>query len=156
MRLSSAWRSEQSIALPPLSGPTARIRCRRVNHGGRGYCGWRQDWIGTLRRSFTTVILWLVLSTIPAGAQTGGTAPDAQDTGVYYVTASTLNVRFEPAGGGKVAKTLERGEKVFVFEMRDGWGRISKPFSGKNFDLPGMVAYWVSMQYLGREKPGAK
>lgn len=106
-----------------------------------------------MRTRLLTIILFLSALAAPALAQTGGAAPESQDTGVYYVTASALNVRFGPSGEGKVAKKLQRGEKVFVFEARDGWARISKPFSGKNVDLPGMVAYWVSIRYLTREMP---
>jgi len=97
-------------------------------------------------------IISLILTAAPAAAQTTATTSDRQDTGVYYVTASALNVRFAPDGGGKVAKKLERGEKVFVFETRDGWARISKPFSGESVGLPGMAAYWVSLRYLSREE----
>lgn len=111
-----------------------------------------------MRHSLLTAILSLWLFAVPAFGQTAEQAtppgPDSEHTGVYYVAASALNVRFGPGNGEKVAKTLPRGEKVYVFEVSDGWARISKPFNGKTFDLPGTVAYWVSRAYLTREAPG--
>lgn len=107
-----------------------------------------------MRPTIILAIIQLLVLTCPAAAQTAGPPPTDAATGVYYVAASALNVRFAPAGGGQVATRLDRGEKVYVFETRDGWARISKPFSGESVGLPGIVAYWVSLRYLSREAPG--
>lgn len=106
-----------------------------------------------MRRWSMIAILWLPLLAGPALAQTSAAPPEPENTGIHYVTASALNVRLGPGADSRAAKSLQRGEKVFVFEVKDGWARISKPFSGKTVGQPGMVSYWVSMTYLSREEP---
>ena len=54
-----------------------------------------------------------------------------------FVNADKLNLRNQP--GGKVISTLRRGDKVQVFEKKNGWVRIS---------MDGQPAKWLSSKSL--------
>lgn len=54
-----------------------------------------------------------------------------------FVNADKLNLRNQP--GGKVISTLKRGEKVQVYEKKNGWVRVS---------LDGQPAKWLSSKSL--------
>ncbi len=70
------------------------------------------------------------------GGTGSGASPDAEnatpnDTGV--ITATALNVRSGPGTGSKVLRAVKGGDKVEIYEKKDGWLRIgsSEWVSGK-------------------------
>jgi len=67
----------------------------------------------------------------------------ADQLGDYYVTASVLNERTAPISG-QVINRIYRGQKLTVYEVRNGWGLVT---------TPGFVERWVSMEHLARERP---
>ncbi len=77
----------------------------------------------------------------------------AKESGSYYVTAPTLNVRLAPNGNAKITNRLYRQNQVDVLEMRNGWARISKYYDGHVENLSGSVARWVSVNHLSRKRP---
>ncbi|MFN0263827.1 SH3 domain-containing protein [Tepidamorphus sp. 3E244] len=77
----------------------------------------------------------------------------------YYVTANSLNVRLCPATSCPATNKLYRGQKVELFQSRDGWARISEFYdaSVEKAEFPEIqedkVARWVSAEFLSRNKP---
>ncbi len=67
---------------------------------------------------------------------------------IYYVSSETVDVRLAPNNASKVTNTLYKRQKVDVFEVKDGWGRISKYYDGSSEGLGGAVARWVLMEDL--------
>lgn len=63
--------------------------------------------------------------------------------GNYVVTSRKLNVRLAPNKNGVIANTLSKGQRVEVFEFKDGWARISRSYDGEAEGLTGTVARWV-------------
>jgi hypothetical protein len=68
---------------------------------------------------------------------------------VFVVTAGSLNVRLAPGTSGKVASKLYRGQQAEVFEIDNGWARISEYYDGEIEGLSGKVARWVFAEHLG-------
>ncbi len=101
----------------------------------------------TTALAIVSVAVFLALSGPPARAD---------ETGTYYVVASTLNVRLAPGPQGRLSGSLQREQQVYVFETKDGWGRISKYYDGGKDGLSGMIARWVAMRYLSRTPPAAQ
>lgn len=94
-----------------------------------------------MRASIFTTLLFL---TFPAASY-------AAD--IRYVTADKLNVRLCPAVTCPATASIYRGNKVEVFEMKNGWARISHPYDGIDEDMPGeIVARWVSAAYLSTRR----
>ena len=60
--------------------------------------------------------------------------------GDYHVCVDELNVRSVPAAQDGVITWLAVGANVTVYDVSDGWGRIS-PIDDVN-------AEWVNMKYL--------
>jgi hypothetical protein len=73
---------------------------------------------------------------------------EAKTPGDYVVSAGTLNVRLAANTAGKVAGKLARGQTIEVFEVDDGWARISNYFDGASEGQPGMIARWVFAAHL--------
>jgi hypothetical protein len=73
---------------------------------------------------------------------------EAKTPGDYVVSAGTLNVRLAANTAGKVAGKLSRGQVVEVFEVDDGWARISRYYDGTGEGQPGTVARWVFAAHL--------
>jgi hypothetical protein len=94
-----------------------------------------------------TLAVFLVFFTI-SFAHGGVTTP-----GEYYVTSNNLNVRLAPNKNGKVTNMLYKRQKVEVFEVKDGWARISRYYDGGVEGLSGDVARWVSSKYLSTNRP---
>ena len=67
----------------------------------------------------------------------------AQELGDYYVGVPVLNERAAPKTG-EVVNRIYRGQKVTVYEIRDGWAQI---------DTPGFEERWVIFKSLTRERP---
>jgi len=76
----------------------------------------------------------------PCGGSTGGNTGNTGSTSgkatTKCVTANTLNVRSGPGTSNSVVSKKTTGDKVYVYETKNGWSRI-----GTN--------QWVSAQYLG-------
>lgn len=73
---------------------------------------------------------------------------------VYLVTVSELNVRLAPNLAAKISHVMKQGEIVGVFEVKDGWARISEYYpakfeSGEGGKISdGDVARWVFHEYI--------
>ena len=80
---------------------------------------------------------------------------ESPNTEAFYVTAASLNVRLAPDADGKLTNKLYLREKVDVFEVKDGWARISEYYDGAVEGVEGKVARWVSAQYLSTTQPPA-
>jgi hypothetical protein len=78
---------------------------------------------------------------------------EAMSPGAFFVTANTLNVRLAANTMGSVASKLHRGQEVEVFEIDNGWARISEYFDGGSEGLSGNVARWVSATHLSAKPP---
>jgi hypothetical protein len=78
---------------------------------------------------------------------------EAISSGEYYVSANRLSVRLGPSPNATITNTLNRKQKVQVFEIKNGWGRISKYYNGAVQGKSGQVARWVSAKYLSTSKP---
>ena len=50
--------------------------------------------------------------------------------GDYYVISSKLNVRLSANKTGKITNTLYKRQKVEVFELQNGWARVSQYYDG--------------------------
>lgn len=77
----------------------------------------------------------------------------ANSPGSYYVTTEVLNVRLSPNSSGKVTNQLYERQRVDVLEIKNGWARVSKYYSGSSEGIEGNVARWVSAKYLSSSKP---
>jgi hypothetical protein len=58
-----------------------------------------------------------------------------------------------PNKSGKITNTLYKRQKVKVFEIKDGWARISRFYDGGVEGLSGNVARWVFAKYLSVNRP---
>jgi hypothetical protein len=98
------------------------------------------------------VILALLIAVFSAPAAFS----QAKSPGAFFVTANTLNVRLAANTMGSVASKLHRGQEVEVFEIANGWARISEYFDGGSEGLSGKVARWVSATHLSAKPPTPK
>lgn len=76
--------------------------------------------------------------------------------GEYYVSPSAVEVHLAPRSDAKVTNRLYRGNRVDVFEVRDGWARISKSYDGRVEGVSGRVARWVAARNLTPDGPRPK
>lgn len=77
--------------------------------------------------------------------------------GEAYVTVDRLNVRLSPSPSGEITNILDFGQRVGVFESRDGWARISRYYDTVLEGEPGtMTAQWVAFKYLSKSKPAPR
>lgn len=81
---------------------------------------------------------------------------EATSPGIFVVNTATLNVRLAANTSGKVADRLFSGQKVEVFEVRDGWARVSPYYDGQSEGLAGNVARWVFATHLSTESSVGK
>ena len=77
----------------------------------------------------------------------------ASSRGVYYVTSNALNVRLAPNVNGKKTNTLYKRQKLDVYEVKNGWSRISSYYDGAVEGENGRVARWVFNKYLSKTMP---
>lgn len=68
--------------------------------------------------------------------------------GAYIVSANKLNVRLSPRPQAEVLMQLKRGEFVTVYQAAGDWARISEYYDGAQEGFDGMVAHWVSSEFL--------
>ena len=90
------------------------------------------------------LILLVLLGNVAHGATEG--------PGWFYVTAESLKEWLGPSTSAAATNTIYKGQAVEVFEVKDGWARVSKYYDGTVEGQSGQVARWVSAQYLGKEK----
>lgn len=83
----------------------------------------------------------------------GGVFAQATTAGKYYVSASRLSVRLGPSTAASITNTLNRKQKVEVYEVKKGWARVSEYYNDTVGGKPGQVARWVSAKYLSSTKP---
>ncbi|GAK82497.1 SH3 domain protein [Vibrio ponticus] len=74
------------------------------------------------------------------------TPPPMPEKTDYYVSPEKLGVREHPDRSAFIESILYRGDKVYVLEKRDGWGRIS-PYYVYN-EGEEEVAEWIPMDQL--------
>jgi hypothetical protein len=75
--------------------------------------------------------------TLASIAPASSSAPTLTATNNHFVDADNLNVRDQPSG--KVISKLKRGAKVQVYEIKNGWARIS---------IDGQSSKWLSSKSL--------
>jgi len=80
----------------------------------------------------------------------------AMEQGTYYVTSNRLNERLEPSKNGKITNTLDKGQKVKVYDVVNGWARITEWYDGIVEGQNKAVARWVFAMYLSKNKPVKK
>lgn len=71
----------------------------------------------------------------------------------YYVASEKVNVRLAPNKTGKITNTLYKRQKVEVFQVKDGWARISQYYDGSVEGLSEDVARWVFAKHLSTNRP---
>lgn len=74
-------------------------------------------------------------------------------SGDYYVSANQLSVRSAPNTAATVTNTLDRKQIVEVFEVKDGWARISNFNDASAQGKSVKTARWVSVDYLTATEP---
>ena len=95
-----------------------------------------------------------VIFTIFAAILIASTAfAEARSPGGFVVTADSLNVRLAAKETGKVTGKLFQREKVEVFEVKNGWARISEYYNEEIDGLSSKVARWVFATHLSAQRP---
>ena len=92
----------------------------------------------------TKVVLTLMLAIFTVASAFA----QAESPGQFVVSVDTLNVRLASNASGKVAKKLYQGQKVEVFDVSNGWARISEYYDGASIGFSGNVAQWVFARHL--------
>ena len=78
---------------------------------------------------------------------------EATKPGTYFVEKTVLEERLGPSATAPLTNRLYRTQKVEVFEVKDGWARVSKYDDGAVEGLSGQVARWVLADGLSATKP---
>ena len=78
---------------------------------------------------------------------------EARSPGGFVVTADSLNVRLAANETGKVTDKLFQREKVEVFEVRNGWARVSEYYDEDVSGISTKVARWVFATHLSAQRP---
>lgn len=78
---------------------------------------------------------------------------DVMSSQLFLVTTPTLNVRLAANTNGGVVSKLHRGQEVEVFEVDEGWARISEYYDAVSEGLSGKVARWVFAEFLSAKPP---
>jgi len=81
---------------------------------------------------------------------------EARSPGGFVVNADSLNVRQAAHETGKVTGKLYHQEKVEVFEVKNGWARISEYYDEEINGLSTKVARWVFATHLSAQRPTKK
>lgn len=77
----------------------------------------------------------------------------ASKPGWYFVKDATVHERLAPAPSGKSTNKIYVGQKVEVFEVSNGWARVSQYYDGSVEGQKGQVARWVPAKSLSMTKP---
>lgn len=97
---------------------------------------------------------WLAILMILA---TPALAEDPQNA--YFVKADRTNVRLCPNTSCPATNSFDRGQAVQVFEIKQGWGRVSKYYdaTAERQEFPqvttDMVANWIRIDLLSKTRP---
>lgn len=82
------------------------------------------------------------------------TRPPTYMAGEWYVNVLETPIRLGPSATAKATGAGYRGDALKVYELADGWGRISDYYDGAVEDVPGQrVARWIEFSQLVRIKP---
>jgi hypothetical protein len=73
-----------------------------------------------------------------------------------YVISEDLNVRLSPSKYGKKTSVLLKGQRVDVYEIENGWARVTEYYDGYSEGVNGRVARWVYAKNLSTTKPKKK
>ena len=73
----------------------------------------------------------------------GAVTAQATGPGIYFVTVTVLEERLEPDPDGAITNRIYTGQKVDVFELKNGWARVSPFYDGEVEGKSGQVARWV-------------
>jgi hypothetical protein len=95
----------------------------------------------------------LVITILIAICTVSTALAEARAPGGFVVTADSLNVRLAANETGKIADKLYQQEKVEVFEVNNGWARISEYYDAEIDGQPGKVARWVFAMHLSAPRP---
>ena len=68
--------------------------------------------------------------------------------GVNYVKVAILEERLSPSPNGSVTNRIYRGQELDVYEVKNGWARVSKYYDGAFEGKSGQVARWVDLNGL--------
>ncbi|ATE62754.1 SH3 domain-containing protein [Thauera sinica] len=86
-------------------------------------------------------------------AVSGSAFAQASKPGTYYVKEAALEERLAPSASGSVTNRIYRRQKVEVFEIKDGWARVSKYYDGAVEGKASQVARWVLASGLSSTQP---
>jgi hypothetical protein len=99
----------------------------------------------------TTVVTGIIGAALIVLSAVSTAFAEARTPGDFIITAGTLNVRIAPDTTAKVTDKLYRQQQVEVFEIDDGWARISPYYDGEAEGVPGNVARWVFAMHLSAQ-----
>lgn len=86
------------------------------------------------------------------GRDTSGKAEPQLIPGSYFVLEKVV-VRLGPSENAEVANTIYRQQRVDVYEVHNGWARISEFYDGAVEGAVGDVARWIPASSLSDERP---
>jgi|TARA_R100001440_G_scaffold74262_1_gene99594 uncharacterized protein YgiM (DUF1202 family) len=106
---------------------------------------------------FQVVIILALIFAFPCQATLQESSIDEKmEAGNYTIKVNNTRVRLEPSYKGKITNTLHKGTKVYVYEFKSGWARVSKWYSGSvegvvGDQMTGLVARWVPARLVSRK-----
>ena len=86
----------------------------------------------------------------------GAVTAEVTGPGIYFVTVTVLEERLEPDPDGSITNRIYTGQKVDVFELKNGWARVSPFYDGEVEGKSGQVARWVLASGLSGSRPPDK
>ena len=99
-----------------------------------------------------TFVLVCIIFIFGCATQNEHRAPDNSVSqivaGVNYVTVAVLEERLSPSPKGTITNRIYRGQKLDVYEVKNGWARVSKYYDGAIEGKSGKVARWVDVKGL--------
>lgn len=103
-----------------------------LDSGGSSSCDFKGSKITTTRKCHNYILVYLKDS--DSTTTTTTTTSTTYKTGIYTVTASSLNIRTGAGTTYATSGSYTKGTKVTITEINNGWGKTDKG--------------WVSMSYL--------
>jgi len=98
---------------------------------------------------FQFLVAFVLMFAFPSQAELQeNSTNDTMKVGDYIIKVNNTRVRLEPSYTGEITNTLHKGTKVYVYEFKSGWARVSKWYSGSvegvvGDQMTGLVARWV-------------
>ena len=80
----------------------------------------------------------------------------ALSVGKNYVVSDSTDERLEPAPKSNKTNTIYKGQAVEVYEIKNGWARVSEYYNGKYEGKSKSVARWVLAKDLSAKKATEK